>query len=71
MHLCSKKLPRSANFTRKLTSTSIEFVFATFEMAALIGKMPHGRSTALEDVLSQLKGLIVRSPVAPQTPTGA
>jgi len=40
---------------------NIEFVFGTFEMAALIGKMPHGRSTAPEGVLSQLKSLIVRT----------
>lgn len=40
---------------------NIEFVFATFEMAALIGKMPHGRSTAPQDVLRHLKRLIVRT----------
>jgi hypothetical protein len=28
---------------------NIEFVFATFEMAAMIGKMPYGRRTASEE----------------------
>jgi hypothetical protein len=38
---------------------NIEFVFATFEMAALIGKMPYGRRTDPNHVIAQLKRLIV------------
>lgn len=40
---------------------NIEFVFATFEMAALIGKMPLGRQADPQAVLAQLKRLIVRT----------